>query len=108
MWNYLYLGVCLLFSLLLVFFIKTKARIKSKENELFEVSIYLCVFSVAVELFLQFITLNIGLEHIITTIFNKVYLISIIAWFVIFSKYIFYISNQKMEEKILNKRTNFF
>ena len=81
----------MLFSLLLVFFIKTKARIKSKENELFEVSIYLCVFSVAVELFLQFITLNIGLEHIITTIFNKVYLISIIAWFVIFSKYIFYI-----------------
>lgn len=91
MWNYLYLCVCLLFSLLLLFFLKSKKRINSKENELFNISIYLCVFSVATELVLQYITLNIGTHNLITDFFNKLYLLSIIVWFVVFSKYIFYI-----------------
>ena len=90
MWNFLYLGVCLLFSLLLVFFIKMKARIKSKENELFEASIYVCIFSIITEIILQ-IMASYKLDNEISTIFNKLYLVLIVLWFVVFSKYIFYI-----------------
>ena len=90
MWNFLYLGVCLLFSLLLVFFIKTKARIKTKENALFEASIYVCISSIVTEIILQTMA-SYKLDNVISTIFNKLYLILIVLWFVVFSKYVFYI-----------------
>lgn len=99
MWNFLYLGVCLLFSLLLVFFIKTKARIRSKENVLFEASIYVCISSIVTEIILQTMA-SYKLDNVISTIFNKLYLILIVIWFVVFSKYVFYIF--KPEEKSEN------
>lgn len=99
MWNFLYLGVCLLFSLLLVFFIKTKARIKTKENALFEASIYVCISSIVTEIILQTMA-SYKLDNVISTIFNKLYLVLIVLWFVVFSKYVFYIF--KPEEKSEN------
>ena len=91
MWNYLYLIVCASFSIMLICVIKSKKRIKSVENKLFEVSLYTNVFSVICELVLQYFTLNKGVDSFFTKIFSRLYLISILLWFTIFSKYVFYI-----------------
>ena len=106
MWNFLYLGVCLLFSLLLVFFIKTKDRIKSKENELFETSIYICISSIVIEIILQ-IMASYKMDNTLSTIFNKLYLIAIVLWFVVFSKYIFYIFKPEAKEDTLEKEQKY-
>jgi len=111
MWNYLYLGVCLSFSLLLLIFFKSKQRIDSQENKFFKISLYFNIISVAAELILQFLTLNYSVNNIYTIIFSRLYLVSIIIWFTIFSKYIFYIFKpvknsdnfEKANEKFLKR-----
>ena len=87
----MYLVVCLTFAVVLLCFVKSKQRINTLENKLFNYSIYACIFSVATEFILQFFTLKVGVNDIGTDILSRVYLISIFIWFTIFSKYIFYI-----------------
>ena len=99
MWNYLYLGVCLSFALLIFLILIIKQRIDSQENRLFKIISCLSIVSIATELILQYLTLNFGLENIFMILFSKLYLVSIIAWFNIFSKYIFYIFRPDKKEK---------
>ena len=91
MWNYLYLGVCLFFSILIIIIFNSKKRIESKENDYFKSLIYSAVFSILCEIFLQIYTLNAGVDNIITIILSRFYLVSILLWFTFFSKYIFYL-----------------
>ena len=108
MWNYMYLGVCLLFSMLLLICFKAKKRIESKENSFFALSIYASTFSVFCELILQYLTINYGFDNLFMIIFSKVYLFSIIIWFTIFSKYIFYIFKPEKEEENFNEKNTIF
>ena len=108
MWNYMYLGVCLLFSLQLLICFKSKKRIESKENSFFALSIYASTFSVFCELILQYLTINYGFDNLFMIIFSKVYLFSIIIWFTIFSKYIFYIIKPEKEEENFNEKNTIF
>ncbi len=91
MWNYLYLGVCLFFSILIIIIFNSRKRIESKENDYFKSLIYSTVFSILCEIFLQIYTLNAGVDNIITIILSRFYLVSILLWFTFFSKYIFYL-----------------
>ena len=98
MWNYMYLGVCLSFSLLLLLFFKSKKRIESVENKLFSLSLYASSLSVLCELILQYLTINFGFENLFMIAFSKIYLFTIVIWFTIFSKYIFYIFKPEKDE----------
>ncbi len=99
MWNYLYLSVCLAMAILLFCILHTKPRIDSLENKLFKISMYANVFSVLCELILQFFAIRIGVENIFTIILSRLYLVSIAFWFIVFSKYIFYIFKPTKEEE---------
>ena len=108
MWNYLYLGVCLFFSILIIIIFNSKQRIESKENSYFKSLMYSTAFSILCELFLQIYTLNAGVENIMTIILSRVYLISIVLWFTYFSKYIFYLFKpEKNEDNYDNKIEKF-
>ena len=98
MWNYLYLIVCLTFSALLLVSFKSKQRINSVENMYFKFSIYANIFSVACELILQYLAIHYGVQNLFTEIFARLYLISIVFWFTIFSKYVFYIFKPEKTE----------
>lgn len=108
MWNYLYLGVCLIFSILLLCIFKAKERIKSRENYLFKILIYMSIIGISCEISLQFLTLNYGSENIFNVIFSRIYLILIAAWFTVFSKYIFYIFKPDNKEPNYEKKQERF
>ena len=99
MWNYLYLAVCLLFTLLLLVVIVSKKRVESRENSLFSELVYVSIFSISSEIILQYLTLTYGFDNIFMVLFSKLYLISIITCFTIFSKYVFYMFRPDMNDK---------
>ncbi len=108
MWNYLYLGVCLFFSILIIVIFNSKQRIESKENNYFKSLMYSTALSILCELLLQIYTLNAGVENIMTVILSRVYLVSILLWFTYFSKYIFYLFKpEKNEDNYDNKIEKF-
>ena len=108
MWNFLYLLVCLILTLLLFFVLKSKPRINSMENKLFKASVYANIFSVLCELILQYLTIYIGIENVLTIIFSRLYLVSIAFWFTIFSKYIFYIFKPTKDEDDFEQKEKTF
>lgn len=108
MWNYLYLGVCLFFSILIIIIFNAKQRINSKENNYFKSLIYSALCSILCELFLQIYTLNVGVDNIITIILSRLYLISILLWFTYFSKYIFYLFKPNKNEEDYDKKLEKF
>ena len=99
MWNYLYLGVCLFFSILIIIIFYSKPRLKTKENKYFKFLIYSNIFSVACEMLLQIYTLNFGVDNTFTVVLSRIYLISILLWFTNFSKYIFYLFKPVADEE---------
>ena len=108
MWNYLYLGVCLFFSILIIVIFNSKQRIESKENNYFKSLMYSTALSILCELLLQMYTLNAGVENIMTVILSRIYLVSIVLWFTYFSKYIFYLFKpEKNEDNYDNKIEKF-
>ena len=108
MWNYLYLGVCLFFSILIIVIFNSKQRIESKENNYFKSLMYSTALSILCELLLQIYTLNAGVENIMTVILSRIYLVSILLWFTYFSKYIFYLFKpEKNEDNYDNKIEKF-
>ena len=88
MWNYLYLGACLAFTILLLIIFHSKKRINSVENKLFRILVNVSITS---ELVLQYLTITFGATNQYMILFSKLYLVSIILWFTFFSKYVFYI-----------------
>ncbi len=108
MWNYLYLGACLLFALLVFLLVQFKQRINTVENKLFKIVIVLSIISITSELILQYLTLKYGVENFLMILFSKIYLVSIIAWFIIFSLYIFYIFRPDKDEKNFEKNNSVF
>ena len=111
MWNYLYLGACLAFTILLLIIFHSKKRINSVENKLFRILVNVSVISITSELILQYLTITFGATNQYMILFSKLYLVSIILWFTFFSKYVFYImmkkdtknSDEKKLEEIMKK-----
>ena len=108
LYNYMYFGTCLLFSILIFIVFEVKDKIRSKENSLFRVLIYVTLFSITCELSLQILILNIGIDNLVTIAISKVYLVTILLWFNYFSKYVFYLFKpEKAEENYKNKMIQF-
>ena len=106
--NYLYLGACFSFAILLLFFFNSKKRIKSVENRLFKRLMYIGIASIGCEILLQFLVMSFGLDNIYMIIVSRIYLVTINLWFVVFSKYVFYIFKPEKTEINYEEKTEKF
>ena len=109
MWNVIFLVSGLCFWLLLIFIYFSKKSIKSVENELFKVIIFLNGVEYLAELPLQLYVRANGVGSFLVDILSKFYLVSIFLVFTGFSLYTCYISlkkemvNSKLSYPLLKK-----
>ena len=103
MWNVLFLISGFLFLILLVIIFYSKPTIDSKENRIFKLFVTANIVEYLIEIPLQIITRNLGIENLFATIFTRLYIISIFVIFSIFTAYTFYICiNNDKREKAFN------
>lgn len=104
MWNIIFLATGLIFILLLAIIFFPKEVIQSKENRLFKGLIILNIAEYAVEIPLQLFVHNIGIDSSIVDVFGRLYLVSLLMWFSVFSIYTFVVcldnqENDKAQQK---------
>ena len=106
--NFLYLGTCFSFAVLLLIIFNSKQRIKSFENKLFKMVMYVGISSIGCEILLQSLVMSFGLDNLLMIIISRLYLVSINLWFVMFSKYVFYIFKPEKEQINYKKKKEQF
>ena len=100
MWNLIFLITGAIFIILLMIIFFKKEVLKTKENQFFKYLITLNLCEYFAEILLQIFVRTIGVDAPIVDIFSKLYLITIFAWFSIFSVYTFIIClNQNNKDK---------
>ena len=105
MWNILFLFQGFLFTILLFIIFKSKRRILSEENRLFNIMTIENLITYIIEILLQLAIRHYGGEHIISFALGRLYLVGIHVWFCLFSLYVYYISRaKKISDLDLRKR----
>ena len=106
MWNILFLFQTLLFVGLLFAIFKSKKRIDSEENRLFQILTIEQIVMVIVEIILQF-SIRFDWPFSLVVILSRLYLIALHVWFCIFSIYTYYIARTK-RIKDENKKKKYY
>ena len=84
MWNVLFLISGFLFLILLAVIFYSKPTIDSKENRIFKLFVSANIVEYLIEIPLQIVTRNIGIDNLFATIFTRLYILSIFIVFSIF------------------------
>ena len=95
MWNILFLCQGFIFTILLFIIFKSKRRIVSEENRLFNIMTIENLITYIIEILLQLAIRHYGGENIISFALGRFYLVGIHVWFCLFSLYVYYISRAK-------------
>ncbi|MBQ6497134.1 MAG: response regulator [Bacilli bacterium] len=105
MWNIIFLSTGLLLMILLLIVTFSKEMINSEETKSFKYIIISSTVMCFVELLLQLLIRMFGIDNFIVDIFSRLYLISMMIWYAVFSRYVFVIclnnDDQTRYEKIL-------
>ena len=88
MWNVIFLFTGMFFILLLLVVFLSKKVIDSKENHVFKLVLLSSLLLYIIEIPLQIIVRTIGIDSGIVDIISRLYLISLLAWYVFFSMYV--------------------
>ena len=108
MWNILYLFQALLYIGLLYVVFKSKKRIESEENRIFNILTIVQLLMIMIEIILQFSVRSFRGQELLTLVFARLYLVAIHVWFCIFSIYSFYITRTKKIENEKKKKNSYF
>ena len=97
MWSYIFLATCVIFALIICIVFNSKQHIKNRDTKIFSKISIITIITSAFELLLQ-ISITLNDKSIVSVIFSKLYLVLIIIWFCIFSRYVCYLLIEKIEK----------
>ena len=99
MWNILFLFQGLLFVSLLYIVFKSKQRIESVENKMFNIMTIENIITFITEILLQISLHTFGGQDLLSIILARLYLVGLYVWFCYFSIYTYYITRIKKYEE---------
>ena len=99
MWNILFLFQGLLFVSLLYIVFKSKQRIESVENKMFNIMTIENIITFITEILLQISLRTFGEQDLLSIILARLYLVGLYVWFCYFSIYTYYITRIKKYEE---------
>ena len=103
MWSIMFLIQILIYTVLLLIIFKSKKRLQSEENRLFNILTIIETIVITTEISLQLSIRNIGSQSILSMILGRLFLIEIYFWFCEFSIYAYYITRIKKIENVEKK-----
>ena len=107
MWNVIFLFAGLFFILLLLVVFSSKEVLNSKENKGFKLVLISSLLLYIIEIPLQLIVRTIGVENILVDIVSRLYLISLLVWYVSFSMYVIILYLNDNNKPILKKANKY-
>ncbi len=100
MWNIIFLFTGMFFILLLLVVFSSKEVLNSKENKIFKLVLISSLFLYIIEIPLQLIVRTIGVENVLVDIISRLYLISLLVWYVFFSMYVILLYSNDIDKPI--------
>ena len=109
MWSIMYLFQGLFYIGLLLVIFKSKKRIVSEENKIFQILAIINIFAFVLEIALQISIRTLGGQDFLSFLLGRVFLIAIYTWFCTLSIYTYYISRIKRikDEELKEKKYHF-